>query len=115
MRRAAGYRLHLCGLLISIALVLGGCATGPQWSSDTRTGATTKDPRAAKAPRINLNEQSVNSLDAPSNNLWIHIRNGFQMPELESPLVIQQTVWLAARPEYFGMSGAMYCSQRMLP
>jgi len=103
---AAGYRLLLCGLLISIALELGGCATGPQWSSDTRTGTTTKDPRAAKAPRINLNEQSVSSLDAPSNNLWIHIRNGFQMPELESPLVIQQTVWLAARPEYVQRSMA---------
>jgi len=106
VRRVAGYRLLLCGLLITTALVLGGCATGPQWSSDSRTGPATKDPRAAKAPRINLNEQSVSSLEAPSNNLWIHIRNGFQMPDLESPLVIQQTVWLAARPEYVQRSMA---------
>lgn len=106
MRRAAGYHSQLCWFLITAALVLGGCATGPQWSSDTSTGPATKDPRAAKAPRINLNEQSVSSLEAPSNNLWIHIRNGFQMPELESPLVIQQTVWLSARPEYVQRSMA---------
>jgi len=106
VRRAAGYHSQLCWFLITAVLVLGGCATGPQWSSDTSTGPATKDPRAAKAPRINLNEQSVSSLEAPSNNLWIHIRNGFQMPELESPLVIQQTVWLSARPEYVQRSMA---------
>ena len=106
MRSATGYSLQLYGLAILAALALGGCATGPQWSSDTPTGAISKDPRAAKAPRINLNEQSVSSLEAPSNNLWIHIRNGFQMPELESPLVIQQTVWLAARPDYVQRSMA---------
>jgi membrane-bound lytic murein transglycosylase D len=49
---------------------------------------------------VDLSKQSVSSLMAPSNNLWIHIRQGFQLPELNSPLVIQQTRWLSDRPDY---------------
>ncbi len=93
-------------VLVCIALLLTGCATTGDWSSDGSTGQSRKDPRAAKAPRINLNKQSVSSLEAPSNNLWLRIRDGFQMPELDSPLVIEQVRWLSARPDYVHRSMA---------
>ncbi|CAN1522395.1 membrane-bound lytic murein transglycosylase D [Burkholderiaceae bacterium] len=85
-----------------LVLLLSACATtNNEWSP---SADTKRDPRAAKAPRVDLSKQSVSSLMAPSNNLWMHIRQGFQLPELDSPLVQQQTRWLAARPDYVDRS-----------
>ena len=39
-------------------------------------------------------------LTAPPDDLWQRIRNGFSMPNLDSPLVDQQVAYYAARPEY---------------
>ncbi len=81
-----------------VVLFISACASpSPEWSPSADNA---RDPRAAKAPRVDLSKQSVSSLMAPSNNLWIHIRQGFQLPELNSPLVIQQTRWLSDRPDY---------------
>lgn len=86
----------------AIVLVLTGCAsTSPEWSSSTDSR---RDPRAAKAPRVDLSKQSVSSIMAPSNDLWIQIRQGFALPELDSPLVEQQTQWLMKRPDYVDRS-----------
>jgi membrane-bound lytic murein transglycosylase D len=63
---------------------------GSDWSSDA-DGSGARNPRAAKAPRVDLSKQSVSSLMAPSSNLWLRIQNGFELPELNSPLVIEQT------------------------
>jgi membrane-bound lytic murein transglycosylase D len=88
----------------AVVLILSGCAsTSPEWSSSTDTR---RDPRAAKAPRVDLSKQSVSSIMAPSNDLWIQIRQGFQLPELDSPLVEQQTQWLVKRPDYVDRSMA---------
>jgi len=88
----------------ALVLLLSACAsTGNEWSP---TADTKRDPRAAKAPRVDLSKQSVSNVMAPSNNLWIHIRQGFQLPELDSPLVLQQTRWLTARPDYLDRSMA---------
>lgn len=95
---------HLAIPICLVTLVLTGCASTNEWSSSAAD--TKRDPRAAKAPRVDLSKQSVSSLMAPSNNLWMHIRQGFQLPELDSPLVSQQTRWLAARPDYVDRSMA---------
>lgn len=84
--------------------ILSGCAGMNDWSSDS--SSTAANPRAAKAPRVNLSKQSVSSLMAPSSNLWLRIQDGFAMPELNSPLVIEQTRWLASRPDYVHRSMA---------
>jgi len=39
-------------------------------------------------------------LTRPQDDLWNRIRNGFGMPDLDSPLVQQQQAWFLARPEY---------------
>lgn len=91
---------------IATVLVLSGCASmGSDWSSDT-DGSSGANPRAAKAPRVDLSKQSVSSLTAPSSNLWLRIQDGFVMPELNSPLVITETRRLAARPDYVQRSMA---------
>ena len=90
------------GLMISIA-VLSGCASTGEWSSDTPTKT---NPRSSKATRVNLQNQSVSKVYAPSDNLWIRIRDGFQMEPMNSPLEIEQVRWLSARPDYVHRSMA---------
>jgi membrane-bound lytic murein transglycosylase D len=93
-------------LVVSMVAALSGCASmGNDWSSDADWSGA-RNPRAAKAPRVDLSKQSVSSLMAPSSNLWLRIQDGFAMPELDSPLVIEQTRWLAARPDYVHRSMA---------
>jgi membrane-bound lytic murein transglycosylase D len=42
---------------------------------------------------------NVAKLDLP-NDLWDRIRKGYQMPDLETPLVTDRTQWYAAKPDY---------------
>ena len=81
---------------IVMVAVLTGCATG-DWSSDTPTKGSAK---LSRSTRVNLNKQNVSDLGAPSDNLWLRIRDGFQMEPVDSPLIVDQTVWLASRPDY---------------
>lgn len=82
---------------------LSGCVSTGDWSSDT---STNKDPRASKAQRVNLQKQSVSDVYAPSSNLWIRIRDGFEMEPMNTPLEIEQVRWLSARPDYVHRSMA---------
>ena len=86
---------------ILLIAVLSGCASTGDWSSDT---PTRQDPRASKAKRVNLKNQSVSDLYAPSSNLWIRIRDGFEMEPMNTPLEIEQVRWLSARPDYVNRS-----------
>jgi membrane-bound lytic murein transglycosylase D len=93
-------------LVVAMMAALSGCASmGNDWSSDADSSGV-RNPRAAKAPRVDLSKQSVSSLTAPSSNLWLRIQDGFTMPELNSPLVITETRRLAAKPEYVQRSMA---------
>ena len=87
--------------VILLIAVLSGCASTGDWSSDT---PTRQDPRASKAKRVNLKNQSVSDLYAPSSNLWIRIRDGFEMEPMNTPLEIEQVRWLSARPDYVNRS-----------
>ncbi|QKM61512.1 lytic transglycosylase [Polynucleobacter arcticus] len=91
---------YMAVLLIAL---LSGCASTGDWSSDT---PTRQDPRAAKAKRVNLQNQSVSDIYAPSSNLWIRIRDGFEMEPMNTPLEIAQVRWLSARPDYVHRSMA---------
>ncbi len=88
---------------ILLIAALSGCASTGDWSSDT---PTRQDPRASKAKRVNLQNQSVSDLYAPSSNLWIRIRDGFEMEPMNTPLEIEQVRWLSARPDYVHRSMA---------
>ncbi|MBU3584437.1 transglycosylase SLT domain-containing protein [Polynucleobacter sp. 15G-AUS-farblos] len=83
--------------------LLSGCASKGDWSSDT---PTKENPNASKATRVNLQSQSVSKVYAPSDNLWLRIRDGFQMEPMNSPLEIEQVRWLSARPDYVHRSMA---------
>ncbi|MEI6182707.1 MAG: transglycosylase SLT domain-containing protein [Polynucleobacter sp.] len=93
--------MRLPMVVILLAVFLSGCASTGDWSSDT---STKTNPKASKAPRVNLKSQSVSQVYAPSDNLWIRIRDGFQMEPMNSPLEIEQVRWLSARPDYVNRS-----------
>ena len=86
---------------IAVAVFLSGCASTGVWSSDTPAKAGSK---ASKATSVNLKNQSVSKVYAPSDNLWIRIRDGFQMEPMNTPLEIEQVRWLSARPDYVNRS-----------
>jgi membrane-bound lytic murein transglycosylase D len=92
-------RLPIVAILL--AIFLSGCASTGDWSSD---GSTKANPKSSKATRVNLKNQSVSQVYAPSDNLWIRIRDGFQMEPMNSPLEIEQVRWLSARPDYVNRS-----------
>ena len=86
---------------IFLIAVLSGCASTGDWSSDT---SDSSNPRASKAKRVNLQNQSVSDLYAPSSNLWLRIRDGLEMEPMNTPLEIEQVRWLSARPDYVNRS-----------
>jgi len=95
--------MRLIYVSLLIAAFLSGCASTGDWSSDTPTKQGSK---ASGATRINLKNQSVSKVYAPSDNLWLRIRDGFQMKPMNSPLEIEQVRWLSARPDYVNRSMA---------
>ena len=95
--------MRLYAAAIVIAVFLSGCASTGDWSSDPSAKA---NPKSSKATRINLKNQSVSKVYAPSDNLWIRIRDGFQMEPMNTPLEIEQVRWLSARPDYVNRSMA---------
>jgi membrane-bound lytic murein transglycosylase D len=95
--------MRLIYAAIGIVVLLSGCASTGDWSSDN---SSKTNPNASKAPRVNLQSQSVSKVYAPSDNLWIRIRDGFRMEPLNSPLEIEQVRWLSARPDYVHRSMA---------
>ena len=87
--------------VLIFAAFLSGCASTGDWSSDAPGKTSSK---ASKAARVNLKSQSVSKVYAPSDNLWIRIRDGFQMEPMNSPLEVEQVRWLSARPDYVNRS-----------
>ena len=93
--------MRLIFAAIAVAVFLSGCASTGVWSSDTPAKAGSK---ASKATSVNLKNQSVSKVYAPSDNLWIRIRDGFQMEPMNTSLEIEQVRWLSARPDYVNRS-----------
>jgi membrane-bound lytic murein transglycosylase D len=95
--------MRLVYAALVLLVFLSGCASTGDWSSDTPTQSS---PKASRAARVNLQNQSVSKVYAPSDNLWIRIRDGFQMEPMNSPLEMEQVRWLSARPDYVNRSMA---------
>jgi membrane-bound lytic murein transglycosylase D len=86
-------RFLLTTFSLSLAL-LTGCA-------NSEPGQFSNPPHGELSPvtKGNANRDAVAKLDLP-NNLWERIRKGYQMSDLDSPLVNDRTQWYAAKPDY---------------
>ncbi|RGE44139.1 LysM peptidoglycan-binding domain-containing protein [Comamonas testosteroni] len=80
-------------LLLSSVLVITGCAT----TSDV-------DPMYPSGPLKPLGQGKVGTSEVASleatGDLWMRIRGGFAMPDLEQDLVRDQEQWYSSRPDY---------------
>ena len=98
-------------LALAATLVLAGCATtmGPD-GSQARVDSV-KAPEAAPPPAViprgplsaiepsEINSRKVAALEPPPD-LWMRIRGGFKMTELDNDLVRRHEQWYASRPDY---------------
>ncbi|QXZ11284.1 transglycosylase SLT domain-containing protein [Comamonas sp. Y33R10-2] len=83
----------LSTLLLTSALILTGCAT-----------TSSVDPMYPDGPLKPLSQgkagsSEVTELEA-TGDLWVRIRKGFAMPDLEQDLVQTQEQWYSSRPDY---------------
>ena len=90
--------------VVMVASTLSACATMSEDWSDSSTNnqvaKTGKYSKSGKAPRVNIDKDSVGALDAPYNDLWDRIREGFEFKDSDSPLVIKHVRWYSSRPDY---------------
>ena len=90
--------------IVMVASALSACATmGEDWSDSTSNKQTAKNgkySKSGKAPRVNIDKDSVGALDAPYNDLWDRIREGFELEDSNSPLVIKHVRYYSSRPDY---------------
>ena len=96
-------QLGWCAVLAGISTItLAGVERVETPASPATTIAASAEPQAAK---IDINPAPVES------DLWQRVRRGFVMDELVSPLVQNQELWYANRPDYinrFVERGARY-------
>ena len=95
--------------LISVALLaLSGCASLPQeqpkpqvQQKETKRIPPTESARPALRGKERADSQAIVISQTPRyDNLISRIRDGFAMPELDSPLVAQHERWIVRNPEY---------------
>ncbi|MEY3938404.1 MAG: Membrane-bound lytic murein transglycosylase precursor, partial [Pseudomonadota bacterium] len=107
-------KLGLC-----LALFLTGCANVQKQAETsavdvgTTVEATTAEttvvspPPTAPTPPLVLAplktpivKAKIEDVTEPPADIWVRIRQGFSMPDLENDLVKDREVWYAARPDY---------------
>jgi membrane-bound lytic murein transglycosylase D len=106
-------RLSLVPILAFVAL-LAACATpGPDSSGPLPTAAVPESSPAAPPPGVAAAApapetqpfppaiaETLESLPPPAEDIWVRIRKGFAMPDLEDPRVAKWEEWYASRPDY---------------
>ena len=113
--KAPSLKLKLC---LCLALFLTGCVnvqkqaeiSPSEISPALNTSAiTTTAPQAPNVPSVSSIiatvqapsvKAKVEEVSEPPADIWVRIRQGFAMPDLESDLVKDREDWYAARPDY---------------
>ena len=82
-------------------------ATRPPVRESRTTNTTALPPSVPSSPISDIREvtdtlPNVRMIDlvTPPDDLWDRIRNGFAMPNLSTPLVLDRQIWYASRPTY---------------
>jgi membrane-bound lytic murein transglycosylase D len=107
-------RLNLVPLIALSALIAACAAPGPERPAPVSEPVAVPEP-PAPAPPVVVSEaepppvaqpfppsvaETLQSLPPPAEDIWVRIRKGFAMPDLEDPLVTKWEEWYAARPDY---------------
>jgi len=104
------YKPALLGRIACFALCLFFAAVATAASDEESPPVAAAAPAAEQAlpaepvTTIELAEDppplATVDLTLPPDDLWDRIRHGFGMPNIDSPLVLQQQAWYLARPDY---------------
>lgn len=98
-------RLKLIAL-IGIALFLTACANLQKPTealsppAEVQATPAVTQPPAKATPRTSIAKPKVMDSSEPPADIWVRIRQGFAMPDLENDLVRDREEWYAARPDY---------------
>ncbi|HVN35432.1 MAG TPA: transglycosylase SLT domain-containing protein, partial [Casimicrobiaceae bacterium] len=99
-------------LFVFVAALLAACATPRSPSDDSAAEHSgppepspplTPAPEAATAEAIPFPfppENELESLPAPAEDLWVRIRRGYAIPDIDDPLVAKWEEWYSTRPDY---------------
>lgn len=70
--------------------------------SFSQPAAGSEDSSSLDVHELQVAPQLAGTIDltAPTDDLWVRIRNGFAMPNLNNELVLYQQQWYQNRPEY---------------
>ena len=74
-------------------------ASGPAATSGAASPALTLLPDPSQEVRDDLPPIPTIDLTTPPEDLWQRMRNGFSMPDLDSPLVADRQAWYLNRPD----------------
>jgi membrane-bound lytic murein transglycosylase D len=103
-----------CLIAVAFLLTRSAIAADPAQTPSSTASPVAAAPPQAVAPAPNLEpligaaqpagEAVVEVLDVPPppkyRDLWVRIRSGFAMQEIDSPLVARHEAWYLNRPEY---------------
>jgi len=64
------------------------------------TSLTDTLPPESLSNARNIQLELLPDIDLPMNDLWVRIRGGFAMRDLDSPLIAKHEQWYANRPDY---------------
>jgi membrane-bound lytic murein transglycosylase D len=99
----ASKKLHrLLGLAISlVTLLLGACATTqyPETTS-SEPASLPASPVIDIAQAKRRSKKETEPAEKSYDNVWNRIRDGFRLPEMDSPYVDYYVKWYSERPEY---------------
>ena len=95
-------------VLVFISWALSGCANLDKTSDVNTTAAQaspetaqiTPPPQTSPAAKPAQVQQKIDVNSEPPADIWVRIRQGFAMPDLENDLVKDREEWYAARPDY---------------
>lgn len=94
--------LLLCGVSLVRAADLPPAAdpTSPINPPFSNTSLVSLPPATATDSSFGPNDLALDGLTIDETDLWVRIRKGFAIPDLDNQLVMTQTAWYAARPDY---------------
>ncbi len=89
-----------CLAVSLLALLLGACASTQNSDTQSRgTDARASSHEAALAARRHKEKRTAADRDT-YDDVWDRVRDGFRLPELDSPHVDYYVEWYSRRPEY---------------
>jgi len=86
--------------ILPFAALLISASPATQANNDLALPFYTLSQRAALDAAFDPNDPAIQVLGFEEVDIWDRIRKGFGIPDLDNPLVLNQTAWYTARPDY---------------